>query len=384
MPEPYVVVGTGIAGANAALTLRAEGYAGDLVLIGEEPELPYRRPPLSKEILSGAQPPSRSLLRPASSWAEQDIELRTGTAVTALRPADRTLVLDDGSPLRYDRLLLATGGRPRHLPGTEGLAGVHRLRTLADARDLRAALIDGGPVLVVGAGLIGLEVAATASGMGCEVTVTETEAHPLRRVLPAAIADAVTGLHRARGVDVRTGVRLERFERQGDFVVATDARGAALSARTVVIAVGMAPDTGLAERAGLKVDDGIVVDAFGETSVPGIYAAGDVARRPARADGGSCRVEHWTNAQDHGAAVARSMLGVPTPHTPVPWFWTHQYGTNIQAAGHPQGPGTLTVEGDLEALDFTALLHHEGRLTGVVCAGRAREFKALRTRLDAT
>ncbi|HEY3478947.1 MAG TPA: FAD-dependent oxidoreductase, partial [Streptomyces sp.] len=270
MPEPIVIVGTGVAGATAALTLRAEGYDGDLVMIGDEPELPYRRPPLSKEVLTGAQSPARTLLRPAGSWAERGIEVRTGTEVTALDPARRTVTLDDGTRLPYHRLLLATGGRARGLPGTRGLPGVHQLRTLADARRLRAALTGGGPVLVVGGGLIGLEVAAAARGAGCEVTVAETAARPLRRVLPPRIADAVTALHRSRGVDVRTGVRLVRFAAAGDTVVARDDRGAALVARTVLVAVGMAPRSALAERAGLAVDDGIVVDAYCATSAPGV------------------------------------------------------------------------------------------------------------------
>ncbi|MEU8528606.1 FAD-dependent oxidoreductase [Streptomyces sp. NPDC048629] len=373
-----MIVGAGVAGATAALTLRAEGYAGALVLIGEEPELPYRRPPLSKEVLTGAQAPARTLLRPAGAWAEQDIELRTGTTVTDLHPADRMLVLDDGSVLPYDRLLLATGGRPRRLPGVQERPGLHHLRTLADARALRADLIDGDAVLVVGAGLIGLEVAAAARGLGCEVTVTETEERPLGRVLPPAVADAVTALHRERGVDLRTGTRLESLERLGDVWTATDGNGTLLTARTVLVAVGMAPDTALAERAGLKVDDGILVDAYGETSARGVYAAGDVARRPGGRDGGTCRVEHWTNSQDHGAAVARSMLGTPTPYAPEPWFWTHQFGHNLQIAGVPRAGDTLEVDGDLDALDFTVRTRHEGRTTGVICANRPAEFRRLR------
>ncbi|WP_406864948.1 FAD-dependent oxidoreductase [Streptomyces sp. HUAS MG47] len=382
--RPYVVVGAGVAGAAAALTLRAEGYTGDLVLIGEEPELPYRRPPLSKDVLTGAQAPARTLLRPAGTWAEQGIELRTGRAVTELRPAERTIVLDDGEELPYARLLLATGGRPRGLAGVAESPGPHRLRTLADARALRADLIEGGPLLVVGAGLIGLEVAAAARGLGCEVTVVESEPRPLGRVLPPAVADAVAALHRDHGVDLRTGVRLARLERHGDTWTATDHDGRAITARTVLAAVGMTPDTALAERAGLKVDDGIVVDLYGETSASGVYAAGDVARRPGGRDGGTCRVEHWTNAQDHGAAVARSMLGTPTPYAPEPWFWTHQFGHNLQVAGRPDAADDLEADGDLTAMDFTARTRHEGRVTGVICANRPAEFRRLRQESERT
>ncbi|MEV0115703.1 FAD-dependent oxidoreductase [Streptomyces sp. NPDC050844] len=384
---PVVIVGAGITGATAALTLRAEGYAGELTLVGDEPELPYRRPPLSKEVLSGALPPARTLLRPADSWAEQRVDVRTGTAVTEVCVAERTVLLADGTALPYERLLLATGGRPRRLPGTDGLAGVHHLRNLAEADALRGTLSAGGRVLVVGAGLIGLEVAATARGLGCDVTVVESEPRPLGRVLPGAVADAVARLHRSEGVEIRTGVRLERFERRDGRVVATDDAGGTLTADTVVVAVGMVPETALAERAGLKVDDGIVVDAHGRTSVPDVHAAGDVARGPYGPEGQLCRFEHWFHAQEQGAAVARSLLGSPDPYAPKPWFWTQQYGNNLQVAGAPQDADTLEVDGDPTApgrLDFAMRAYRDGgRLVGVVCANRPKVFHGLRGELDA-
>lgn len=378
MPDPIVIVGTGAAGATAALTLRTEGFAGRILLIGDEPLDPYRRPPLSKEVLSGGQAPARTLLRPAGTWSEQDIELLTGTLVTELDPAARKITLQDGTRFAYGKLLLATGGRPRSLASTLGPPAVHQLRTLADAQRLRGALAEGGSVLVVGGGLIGLEVAASARVVGCEVTVVEAAAEPLARVLPPAIARAVAALHRAHGVDLRTGVELDRFERRGNSVVALARGGALPAADTVVVAVGMVPATALAEEAGLAVQDGILVDEYCATSAPGIFAAGDAARRPDPFSGGTCRVEHWTHAQEQGAAAARNMLGIDTPYTPVPWHWTRQYDLNLQVCGYPQDAQSMTVSGSLEALDFSAVLRREDRVVGLVCANRPSEFRRFR------
>lgn len=383
MPDPIVVVGTGIAGATAALTLRAEGYDGPVVLIGDDPEAPYRRPPLSKEVLTGAQAPARTLLRPAGAWAEKGIELRTGTEVTGLDPAAAKITLADGSRIPFHRLLLATGGRPRNPPPWRDLDGVHVLRTLADARALRAALLGARSLLVIGAGFIGLEAAAAARTLGIEVTVVETAAGPVARALPPSLADALTALHREHGVTVRTGTRLERLERRGALLVATDHTGAELAAEVVLVAVGITPATGLAEAAGIAVDDGILVDEYGATSAPGVFAAGDVARRPDTLLGGRIRVEHWANAQDHGAATARAMLGVREPFTPVPWYWTHQYGTTLQVCGHPSAADGMAVEGDLAGPDFTVRLHRRGRLTAVVCGNRPADFRRLRPQVAA-
>ena len=383
MPDPIVVVGTGIAGATAALTLRAEGYDGPVVLIGDDPEAPYRRPPLSKEVLTGAQAPARTLLRPVGAWADQGIELRTGTEVTELDPAAAKITLADGSRIPYHRLLLATGGRPRNLPQARELDGVHRLRTLADARTLRTALLGARSLLVVGAGFIGLEAAAAARTLGLEVTVVETAATPVARALPPSLTDPLVTLHRENGVTLRTGIRLERLERRGAAMVATDHTGAELTADLVLVAVGIAPATGLAEAAGIAVDDGILVDEYGATSAPGVFAAGDVARRPDPVLGGRTRVEHWANAQDHGAAAARAMLGVREPFGPVPWYWTHQYGTTLQVCGHPSAADGMEVDGDLGGPEFTARLHRQGRLTAVVCRNRPADFRRLRPQVAA-
>ncbi|RKN57130.1 hypothetical protein D7231_34445, partial [Streptomyces klenkii] len=258
------------------------------------------------------------------------------------------------------------------------LRAVHHLRTLADAQALRGALLRGGHVLVVGAGLIGLEVAAAARLLDCGVTVVERGPEPLGQALPPTIARAVADHHRGYGVDIRTGVQLDRFQHDGDSVLATGRSTTRVTAQTVVVAVGMRPETTLAEQAGLAVDDGIIVDEYCATSAPGIFAAGDVARRPDPLLGGSCRIEHWTHAQEHGAAAARNMLGITTRFAPVPWYWTHQYNTNLQICGFPQEADSITLNGNLAALDFSALLHRQGKLIGVVCANRPGDFRRLR------
>lgn len=372
------IVGTGVAGATTALTLRSEGFGGRVVLIGDEPEEPYRRPPLSKDVLRGTMPHERTRLRPSTTWQEQDIELRTGTWVTEVDVATRTLKFDDGPDLGFDRLLLATGGRPRALPETEGLEGVYTLRTLSDVPRLHQALAPGTRVLVIGAGLIGAEVAASARAMDCAVTMVEAESAPLSRLLPLAVSAVYAGLHRSHGVDLHTDVTLKSVHQDARGVVATDFDGRTYEADAAVVAIGMRPNTELAEQAGIAVDNGIVVDEYFATSVPGVYAAGDVANQPNLVLGGRHRVEHWQNAQEQGAAAAKSMLGDRTPFERVPWCWSDQYGVALQVTGWPAAGDDLTLRGDLDALDFTAIFHRKGRLVGAVGVNRAAEIRALR------
>jgi 3-phenylpropionate/trans-cinnamate dioxygenase ferredoxin reductase component len=373
-----VIVGTGVAGATAALTLRSEGFDGRVVLIGDEPDAPYRRPPLSKDVLRGTTPWDKIRLRPSGAWEDSGIELRSGTSVVGLDTDRSSISLDDGTEFGYDKLLLATGGRPRTLPQADGLAGVHTLRTLGDVPALQQELAPGRSVLVIGAGLIGAEVAATARGMDCAVSVLEAEPLPLARLLPPAIGQVYAGLHREHGVDLHTGIDLQRLERNGQRFVATDADGRQWTADSVVVAVGMRPRTELAEQAGLTVCDGIAVDEYFTTSAPNVYAAGDVASQPNLTLGGRHRVEHWQNAQEHGAAAAKSMLGDRTPFARVPWCWSEQYGVNLQVCGWPAAGDDITVRGELYDLDFTAIFHRDGRLVGGVGVNRGREIRALR------
>ncbi|GAA5119529.1 NAD(P)/FAD-dependent oxidoreductase [Haloechinothrix salitolerans] len=373
-----IVVGTGIAGATAALTLRSTGYEGPIVLIGEEPDEPYRKPPLSKDVLRGTMPFERTRLRAPDTWEKQDIELRTGERVTDVDVLARKLALDGGERLDYELLLLATGGSPRPLPIADGLDGVHMLRSASDVPALRDRLNDGSRVLVIGAGLIGAEVAATARSRGCDVTMLEAEPTPLSRLLPPRIARVYAELHRSHGVELHTGVDVVSLERTADGLVTRDADGRDWTADTVVVAIGMVPNTELAERAGIAVDNGILVDEYFETSVPGVYAAGDVANQPNVLLGGRQRIEHWQSAQEQGAAAARNMLGDRTPFSQVPWCWSDQYGVNLQVAGWPVVTDDVSIRGDLDALNFTAVFHRDGRLVGAVGVNRAKEIRALR------
>ncbi|SDD27861.1 NAD(P)/FAD-dependent oxidoreductase [Actinokineospora iranica] len=371
MVRTVAVVGNGIAGVTAALTLRADGFDGRVVVIGDEPVAPYRRTVLSKEFLHGTLTPARMRLRPLDGWWAERIEMRTGCMAVGLDPVGHVLGLDDGSEVGYDVVLLATGGRARTLPQAGGVPGVRTLRTLADAERLRPALAPGARIVVVGAGLVGLEVAARARVLGCEVTVLESAAAPLPRVLPPALGEVYARLHRSRGVVLRTNVRIDRVERAGDAVVVSEADGRWWVGDVVLVATGMAPDTSLAELAGIEVGGGgIVVDARGRTSAPDVYAAGDVCDQPNPLLGGRHRVECWRHAQAHGAAVARSVLGDPAPFTAVPWYLSEQYGVSLLVGGRPAIDGDLTVHGAPDDLDFAAVLRRGGAVVGAVAVNR--------------
>lgn len=371
-----VIVGAGTAGATAALTLRDEGFGGRIVLLGEQEDEPYRTPPLSKDLLRGTTPEEKLFLRPSKTWQDKEVELRTRRRVTSL-DTDRSVVgLDDGSEIGYDRLLLATGGAARTLPAAP--PGAHVLRTLEDARKLRAALHPDRHLLVLGAGTMGSEIAASARALGCPVTMLEAAPTPMGRLLPARVGRACAELHRRHGVDLHTEIDVERLELDGDRYAATDADGRRWTADTVVVATGSRPRTELAEQAGIGVDDGVLVDEFFSTSVPGVFAAGDVARQPNPTLGGWERIEHWQNAQEHGAAAAKSMLGSRTPFVRVPWCWTEQYGVNLQSCGWPAWTDETTVRGSIDELDFSMLFHREGRLVGAIGANRPAEIRSLR------
>ncbi|MGW4244924.1 NAD(P)/FAD-dependent oxidoreductase [Nocardia sp. NPDC004722] len=395
MTGRIVIVGAGVAGATAARTLRTEGYTGEIVLLGAEPEPPYRRPMVSKEILAGTVEDRRTLLQPSDFWHTHDIELRLGTRVASIDPGPGLVWLADGSAIGYDSLLLATGARPRKLPSTlfdgagsatirggfgesEGAARVHVLRGRADAETLRAAIGRGGSLVIVGAGLIGCEVAATARGLGAEVTVLDAAGGPLERVAPAMIGDFVRKLHADNGVAIHTGVQLRRFERHGEGIVTVAADDRSWSAAAVLVAIGSVPDTSLAEAAGLAVSDGIRVDECYRTSAAGVYAAGDAASRFDPVVGEYRREEHWNSAQAQGAGAARSMLGLPPAPGEVSWGWTLQYGRNIQFAGTIRDSDELVVRGCVEDGDATVLAVREGVATGVVSIARPAEFRAAR------
>jgi NADPH-dependent 2,4-dienoyl-CoA reductase/sulfur reductase-like enzyme len=365
-----VVVGTGVAGTTAAATLRAEGYDGRLVLVGAEPEAPYRRPALSKEVLRGDRTTADVRIKPESWYSDHDVELLTGTTVTDLDVAARTVTVD-GARLGWDAVVLATGGRARMLPGVEG---GHVLRTAADVAALQAVLRPGDDLVVVGAGFLGAEVAATMRSLGCGVTLLEAAPVPLGRMLPPEVAAFYTELHRGRGVDLRTGVTVRGTE-PGQV---TTSDGAVHRADAVVVAVGMEPEADLAARAGLSVHGGIVVDPLGATSAPGVWAAGDAAAFPDPMTGLPRRREHWQSAVTQGTVVGRNILGAASPWTDVPWCWSDQYGVNLQVCGDPRADDDMATRGLLSNGKFTVLFSRDGVLTGAVAVDQPADIRAVR------
>ncbi|KKD06650.1 NAD(P)/FAD-dependent oxidoreductase [Streptomyces sp. WM6386] len=383
MRETHVIVGAGLAGITAAATLRAEGFDGRVVVIGDEDRAPYPRPPLSKQVVGGELPVDRLLLRPAPWYAAKDIEHLGGVSVTALDTNARTVSLDGGTgSLSYDRLLLATGGRPRRLPGTQGLPGVHTLRTAEDAAAIRNRLGPGRRLLVVGAGFLGAELAASARTAGTDVTVLEAAPLPLARSLPPLLGLRYARIHRDRGVDLLTGTGIDRLVGEAGRLRAIGSDGRLYPvdgpADTVVVAIGIRPNTELAAAAGITVDDGIVVDEYCRTSAPGVFAAGDVANHPNPLLGCRIRLEHWQNAQHQGAAAARNMLGQEQPFAEVPWVWSDQYGLNLQVAGLPQPEDDVVLRGDPDSNSFVALLLRNGVLSAAIGMDRGEDIRIAR------
>ena len=363
--DTFVIVGAGLAGAKAAETLRDEGFDGRLVLVGEEPERPYERPPLSKAYLTGAADRESADVHPAGWYGERGVELLTGARASGLDPAGHRVELDTGERLGYSKLLLATGSSARRLgvPGAD-LAGVHYLRTAADADRLRTALSSGQHrVVIVGGGWIGLEVAAAARHHGNEVAVVEPQPMPLHQVLGAELGEVFARLHRAHGVDVRVRTTVDELRADGGRVTSVLVDGdTELPADLVVIGVGAAPDTGLAEAAGLDVANGVVADAALRTSAPDVYAAGDVASSFHPRYHRHIRVEHWANALHGGPAAARSMLGSKVSYDRVPYFFTDQYELGMEYSGLA-GPGADVVHrGDPGNGAFVTFWLRDGRV----------------------
>ncbi|PYC87385.1 FAD-dependent oxidoreductase [Streptomyces tateyamensis] len=363
---PLVIVGASLAGAQAAQTLRAEGYEGPLVLIGEEDELPYERPPLSKGYLLGKEPRQKIYVQPAQWYQENRVELRLGTTATALDPAAHRLTLDDGSTLGYAKLLLTTGARPRRLPvpGAD-LAGVHQLRRVEDSDRLRELFRTAQRIAVVGAGWIGLEATAAARAAGVAVTVLEALELPLLRVLGPEVATVFADLHREHGVDLRLGVQVSAFEgTDGKVSGVRLGDGSLVPAEAVLVGIGAAPATELAEAAGLLVDNGIRTDASLRTSDPDIYAAGDVARADHPLIGKPVRVEHWANALHQPRTAARAMLGQDTVYDRTPYFFTDQYDLGMEYTGYvePDGYDRVVLRGDPATREFIAFWLADNRV----------------------
>ncbi|HKP27160.1 MAG TPA: FAD-dependent oxidoreductase [Dongiaceae bacterium] len=338
MADPIVIVGAGQAGAALAAKLRALGYAGPLALIGEEPVLPYQRPPLSKKYVSRELEFDRLLVRPPTWYAEQQVDLHLGSPVAALKPADKTVMLRDGAVLRYAKLALTTGARPRRLPSEIGgdLAGVFTIRAVADADAVAPLLQPGKHMLVIGGGYIGLEAAAVARTKGMEVTIIEVADRILQRVAAPPTADYFRALHRNHGVAILESTALARLTgAAGRLTGVTLKDGTQLRADLAIVGIGILPNDELARAAGLVADGGILVDGQCRTSAPDVYAAGDCARFSWR--GEPTRLESVQNAIDQAEHAATTMLGEQRDYDPVPWFWSDQYDVKLQIAGLGRG-----------------------------------------------
>ena len=359
----FVIVGANLAGGNAAAQLRKKGFDGRIVLLGEEVAAPYERPALSKGYLRGEDDRASLDVQPAASYAEQAIDLRTATRVDAIEPGSRTVVLDDGTRIAYDRLLLATGAVPRRLdiPGAD-LAGVHLLRSVADADAIRERAMTARRVVVIGGGWIGSEVAASLRQLGLEVALVLPGSAPLERVLGPEVGAIYRDLHAAHGVELFAHQRAAAIRGHGSVDGVETADGSRIDCDFVVVGVGARPRLELAEAAGLAVGDGIHVDEHMETSVPGIFAAGDVAAAWHPLLDARIRVEHWDNARRQGRAAAQAMLGSPEPYVRIPYFYSDQFELSMEYAGHAPTWDRVVVRGEPAGGAFVAFWLRDGRV----------------------
>jgi 3-phenylpropionate/trans-cinnamate dioxygenase ferredoxin reductase subunit len=369
-PERVVIVGAGAAGNVAAETLRREGYAGPITIIDPDPDAPYDRPNLSKDYLAGNAPEEWIPLHPPDFYRDMGIELRHGARVTSLDPRGRRVRLDDGSDLDYGALLLATGAAPVRLDPDVASGGtqLHYLRSLADSRRIVAEAREGGRAVVIGASFIGLEVAASLRARKMEVEVVAPDARPLERVLGPELGDLVRRVHEEHDVRFHLGRKPARVADGG----VTMDNGERLAADLIVAGIGVRPNLELAEAAGLTLDRGLLVNERLETSAPGIFAAGDIARWPDPHSGERIRVEHWVVAERQGQAAARGILGVGGPFDAVPFFWSMHYSMGINYVGHAERWDRIEIDGDVAAQDCTVRYRRAGRVLAVATIGRDR------------
>jgi len=370
-----VVIGGGVAGAAAVAELRKEGFEGELTLVSAEDTVPYERPPLSKEFLVGD--PGDGAVKDPAWYQQQSVGLRLGLRATGLDLAGRTVTLSDGSALGYDQILLATGVRPRLLPGVEG-DGVCYLRTIADATELRDRIHAAGHVAVLGGGFIGCEVAAAAIRLGKRATILEALPTLLYRALGPDLGDVMAGIHRDEGVDVRTGQQVQTVQPCPWGGVQITTADADIDADVLVVGVGTVPNTELAQQAGLPAGNGIDVDEHFATAAPGVYAVGDVAAQRLPGRQSRVRVEHHDTATRHGRAAAHAMLGRREPFRDVHWFWSDQYDHTIQSAGLPDDSAELVIRGSLEQRSFSAFSLDGGRVRTVISLNRPADVLAAR------
>jgi 3-phenylpropionate/trans-cinnamate dioxygenase ferredoxin reductase subunit len=378
MTSSILIVGGGQAGAQAIDTLRREGYDGRLVLIGDEPDLPYQRPPLSKKFLSGELAGDRLLFRHRSFYDQNRVDLKLGTAAVRLDAAARRVQLSSGETLEYDRLLLCLGARARRLqcPGAD-LPGVHYLRGLADVAPIRAGLLSGARVVVIGGGYIGLETAATARKLGCEVTVLEMADRLMNRVVAPVVSDYFAADHGAHGVKLFCDARVESL-RGGARVEAVICAGSRHPADVVIVGVGAVAATELAGDAGLSCDNGIIVDEYCRTSDPAIFAAGDCTNHPSVRYGRRVRLESVDNAFEQGKAAALNMLNRPFVHDRVPWFWSDQFDNKLLIVGLSHDHDRQVLRGDPASRSFSVCYFKGRELLALEAVNHSKDYMAAR------
>jgi NADPH-dependent 2,4-dienoyl-CoA reductase/sulfur reductase-like enzyme len=378
-PSRVVVAGASAAGLSVAETLRREGFDGSITMIGDEDAVPYDRPPLSKEILSGRWPEERVWLRDESAIAGLELDLRLGVRAVGVDPVARTVQLADRSAVSYDELVIATGVRPRRLPGTDGVPGVHVLRTLDDARALRATLAEKPRLVIVGAGFLGAEVAAVARQAGADVTLVSDLPAPLSDVLGPDLGRLLIDTHREHGVEVVTGVLVQEVLVHGGRAAGVRlADGRIVEADAVLVSIGSVPNVEWLAGSGIEFGNGVLCDQFCHAG-PGVWAAGDVASWLHPELGERLRIEHRTNAAEQGMAVARNILGDPKPFAPVPYIWSDQYDRKIQIYGLPRGADRFAVtEGSVADRKLVALYGKNQVVRAAVGINMIRPVRAAR------
>tara|TARA_B100000676_G_scaffold305550_1_gene359979 strand:- start:2310 stop:3536 length:1227 start_codon:yes stop_codon:yes gene_type:complete len=377
--QTYIIIGAGQAGGWTAKTLRDQGFEGRVVIFGDENFPPHERPPLSKEVLLGNAEKEICLLWPPGTLEDADIEMRLGTRVSEIAPDEHTLTLEDGKTVAWDKLMIATGGRATRLP-VEGadLDGVYTLRTIDDADAIRSKMTPDATVLVIGAGWIGLEVAAAARKQEATAIVVELADRVCARALSPEMSQWIHDLHVRNGVDIRCGVSFDHFEGDSRLQRAVMSDGWVIDCDIAVVGIGLTPNVELATAAGLATDNGIIVDDKGQTSHPDIYAAGDNANHPNPLLGRRIRLESWENAQNQAICAAKAMLGGEDSYAEIPWFWSDQYDANIQLMGLPEEWDETAVRGDRDAGEFVEFYLKDGKLEGAAAINNPRDLRFTR------
>ncbi|WP_380785436.1 NAD(P)/FAD-dependent oxidoreductase [Sphingomonas sp. R86521] len=372
-----LIVGAGHAGAQAAMALRQRKFTGTIALLGDEPDLPYERPPLSKDYLAGDKPFDRILIRPPAFWADRDVALLLGRRVETVDPAGKTVTLSDGTTIGYGALIWATGGSPRRLTCTgNALRGVHSVRNRADVDRMIAEMPTVARVVVIGGGYIGLEAAAVLTKLGKQVTVLEAQDRVLARVAGEPLSRFFEAEHRAHGVDIRLGVAVACIkERDGAAVGVRLADGTVLSCEMVIVGIGIEPAVAPLLAAGVAGGNGVTVDDCCRTSLPDVFAIGDCAAHANRfADGATIRLESVQNANDQANTVAKLLTGTPERYDAIPWFWSHQYDLKLQTVGLSIGHDTAIVRGDADTRAFSVIYLKQGRVIALDCVNATRDY----------